>query len=182
MKINRLPPIEYLSECFDYDKDTGVLTWQNRPESHFVTQSKHKRFSTLSAGKEVGTVDGSGYKVVMLTYKGEHKSYRVHRICYALCFGDTDKIIDHINGDRQDNRISNLRAVDYRINVANQSVPKSSGLKGACWDKNKKRWVAQISVNYRKVHLGRFDTESEAHAAYVEAAEKFNTTELGEAL
>ena len=180
MKINKLPPIEYLAECFDYDPSKGVLKWRSRPENHFSTQSKHKRFSTLSAGKEVGTVDGSGYKVVMLTYKGEHKSYRVHRICYALCFGDSAKIIDHINGDRQDNRISNLRAVDYRTNVANQSVAKSSGLKGACWDKNKKKWVAQISVNYRKIHLGRFNSESAAHAAYMEAAEKFNKTELGE--
>jgi len=176
MKINALPPVQYLSECFVYDPQTGILRWRERPESHFFTNSKHKRFNTLSAGKEVGTTDGQGYKVVRLTYEGKHKSYRVHRICYALMNGDTTQIVDHINGNRQDNRANNLRAVEPRVNVANQSKPKREGLKGAYWDKFKGRWLAQISINYRKVYLGRYNTEREAHEAYMDAARTANST------
>jgi len=179
MKIIALPDIVYLHECFFYDAQSGVLRWRERPESHFLTKSKHKRFNTISAGKEAGTVDAQGYKIVRLTYKGEHKSYRVHRICYALVHGDTTQIIDHINGNRQDNRASNLRAVEPRINVANQISPRREGLKGAYWDKHKRRWLAQISVDYKKIYLGRYDTEREAHNAYFEAAMKANSVSHG---
>jgi len=176
MKINALPPIDYLAECFEYDPKSGLLWWRHRPEAHFTTTSKHKRFITLSAGSEAGTVDRQGYKVVRLTYQGKHRSYRVHRICYALTHGDTEQVVDHINGDRQDNRAANLRAVEFRVNVANQKPYKRKGLKGAYWDKAKGRWLAQISQNYRKVHLGRFNTEREAHEAYMRASAKINGT------
>jgi len=174
MRINQLPPIEYLRECFDYDGETGALYWRSRPLRHFATASKHKRFLTLSAGKEIRTLDGSGYKVVRLTHEGAHRSYRVHRICYAIAHGsDTQKIIDHINGNRQDNRIANLRAVDFSCNVRNQNTPKRKGLRGAHWDKAKRKWLAQMKVNYKTVYIGRFDTEQKAHEAYMAARAQY---------
>ena len=169
MKINALPPIDYLAQCFEYDSESGLLWWRYRPEYHFTTKSKHKRFITLSAGTEAGTVDRQGYKVVRLTYQGEHRSYRVHRICHALTYGDTEQVVDHINGDRQDNRISNLRAVTFSENVANQTAPQKQGLKGACWDKQKRKWLASMKRDYKTIYIGRFDTEQEAHDAYKKA-------------
>ena len=179
MKINALPPTDYLAECFDYDLDSGLLWWRERPASHFTTSSKHKRFITLSAGTEVGTFEGKGYKVVRLTYLGKHRSYRVHRICYALVHGDTEQVIDHINGDRQDNRISNLRAVTFSENVANQTAPKKQGLKGACWDRQRGKWLASIKRNYKTIYIGRFDTEQEAHDAYRKARTDNQTLRAG---
>jgi len=173
MKINSLPPVKYLKECFDYDGEN--LVWKRRPNNHFQSISKQKRHNNLVAGKVAGTIDRAGYKVVRLTYKGEHKSYRVHRIVYAMNHGDTDLLVDHINGDRQDNRIVNLRAVESRVNVSNQHNSDRTGLKGAHWDKEKGRWLANIKFNYKSIFLGRFDTEQEAHDAYNQAALSLNT-------
>lgn len=171
MKINPLPPIDYLRECFSYNPDTGLLTWHDRPDSHFQAASKAKRHRTLYAGRQVGTLNPNGYLVVRLTHDAEHKLYPVHRIAFAMHHGDTELLVDHINGNRTDNRIANLRAVTHGGNLANMHAVKRQGLQGAFWDQSRGKWLAQIKRNYRSVHLGRFDTEQEAHAAYLIAKE-----------
>ena len=179
MYIEPLPDVEYLRECFQYDH--GLLYWKSRPRRHFVTESKWKRHETHTAGKEAGTVDKAGYKVVRLTHKGRHRSLRVHRIIYALHHGDTGLLIDHINHDRADNRIENLRAVKPRLNVANRRKRDDGRLRGAYFDKSKGRWLSQIKVNYKTIYLGRFDTAQQAHDAYMRAHKRFNGTD-GKAL
>ena len=74
--------------------------------------------------------------------------------------------IDHININKLDNRIENLRVVNHSQNSRNQNKKEncSSKYKGVCWDKNK--WKARISINYKLKHLGLFDNEEEAHLAY----------------
>lgn len=174
MHINPLPPVSYLRECFDYDPDTGELTWRDRPDSHFLTASKAKRHRTMRAGRPAGTkVNVHGYKVIQFTHAGRSKVYPAHRICYAIMNGDTDLLVDHINGDRADNRASNLRAATSSQNVANMhNYARKDGLPGAYFDKSRGRWLAQIRRNYKAIHLGRFETEQEAHAAYLAAKEQ----------
>lgn len=174
MRINPLPPVDYLRECFDYNPDTGELTWRDRPDSHFLTASKAKRHRTLRAGKPAGTTTNAyGYRVVQVTYGETHKVYQVHRICYALMSGDTRNPVDHINGERTDNRADNLRSASSATNAANrQRYTRPSRLPGAYYDKSRGKWLAQIKRNYKAIHLGRFDTEQEAHAAYLAAKEQ----------
>jgi hypothetical protein len=86
----------------------------------------------------------------------------------------TDRQVDHVNGDRLDNRRANLRLATQRENSANTRKRSSnkSGVKGVVWDKARKKWAAYIKVNYRSIGLGRFDTIDAAAEAYATAARK----------
>jgi len=167
MKINTLPSVEYLSECFQYDCASGLLYWKDRPKAHFQTQAAWKRHKTLRSGKPVLTTNAYGYRVVRISVQGKNKLFFCHRIVYSMFYGDTDMIVDHINGDRLDNRIENLRAVSSRENLLNTSVKRRQGLKGAYYEADRDKWLSQIKINYKSFHLGRFDTEQEAHQAYM---------------
>lgn len=93
---------------------------------------------------------------------------RMHRIVLGLQPRD-GTIVDHINGNRLDNRLENLRVVSASGNGANRSILShrngSSRYRGVSWDPERQAWVAYAKVNYRKHHLGRFATEEEAAAA-----------------
>jgi hypothetical protein len=107
-------------------------------------------------GKEAGWSEG--YRRVEI----EGKAIRSHRIIYEMHHGPIPEgmVIDHINCDKMDNRVENLRAVTRRANSLNRKKhPKGAYRQG-------KKWVAQIRVNYENIYLGRFDTEEEAHEAY----------------
>lgn len=82
--------------------------------------------------------------------------------------------VDHINGDRLDNRKCNLRICSPAQNSVNRGKNKNnkSGYKGVCWDSNAEKWRAYINVNYKKVHLGLFTCPIEAARRYNEAAIK----------
>ncbi len=81
--------------------------------------------------------------------------------------------IDHINGDRMDNRWANLRLATNSQNHANSKryVTNRCGFKGVSWRSDKNKWSARIVRNYRAKNLGYFDSPEQAHEAYVRAAE-----------
>lgn len=82
------------------------------------------------------------------------------------------QIVDHIDGDTLNNRRSNLRLASYSQNGANSTKRRAntSGYKGVTWDKHRKKWMAAIRVNYKRMYLGRFNTKEEAAKAYNDAA------------
>ncbi|NLB79300.1 MAG: Fis family transcriptional regulator [Clostridiaceae bacterium] len=84
------------------------------------------------------------------------------------------KVIDHISRDRLDNRKINLRHVSQQQNVLNRGISKnnSTGYKGVYFDKQRKKYVAEIMCGGRKHHLGRFDTAKKAAIAYNRKAVK----------
>ena len=138
-----------------YDPDTGVFTW-----------------SVAGRGIRAGAVAGSktceGYWQIKLCFS----VYRAHRLAWFLFHGDwPTKDIDHINGDRLDNRIANLREVDHAINMQNKreamSNNKSCGLLGVSWNKQHKRWQSALMVNKKRRHIGYFDNPEDAHSAYL---------------
>lgn len=175
MKYTPLPDKEFLHECFSYDKVTGDVTWRVRPRHHFSGNAAWKTFNTRNAGSRVGTRNSQGYENVRFTYKGAAKSYLLHRLIWCMENEDPcDYQIDHINHNRSDNSICNLRLATSAQNLGNMTV-KRDGLQGAFYLKDRGKWRAQIKINYASVFLGIFDTEEEAHAAYMKAKKERNS-------
>lgn len=153
--------IEYLRECFDYNADTGVLTWKHRPLDHFKNATAWKAWLSRFPGQTAGFPQGHGHLGV--TIGGVR--YLVHRLVWALHNGSyPDREIDHINGVKADNRISNLREVSRSDNMRNKSARANSatGVYGVTWHKHKQKWAASIGVDRKMVTLGYFDIFSEA--------------------
>lgn len=146
-------PIERLRELFQYDPQTGLI---------------RRRISVcgIDAGSVAGSRDSLGY----LRISVDGKRLQAHRIAFALHYGRWPRYeIDHINGVKGDNRILNLREATTSQNQMNKSGWRA-GLKGAYQHQQSRRWMARIQKNGRVFHLGYFDTEAEAHAAYAKAA------------
>lgn len=87
----------------------------------------------------------------------------------------TGELIDHINGNKLDNRKENLRLCTNQQNTFNSKKQKncSSKYKGVCWDKNKNKWLSQIRINEKHVQIGRYKNEIDAAKAYNEVAKKY---------
>lgn len=103
------------------------------------------------------------------------QSLQAHRVAWAIHSGEWPKQqIDHIDGDRQNNRIENLRLATQTQNNWNMRVTSKSksGIKGVYFDKERGKWAATICVHKRRINLGRFLCIDDAKAAYKAAAEK----------
>lgn len=141
----------------DYCPRTGVFTWKVSPGPTDV------------AGNVAGHLNDEGYIIISIGYK----NYKAHRLAWLCTYGELpSSMLDHINGNRSDNRIENLRQVTNCVNQRNVVAANSnskSGLRGAAWSKSVKKWRAQIKVNGKDVSLGYFDTKEEAHEAYMKA-------------
>ena len=120
-----------------------------------------------------GSHNGNGYWVIRFL----NKKYYAHRIVYYMYYkqdpGDYD--IDHIDHNKCNNDPLNLRLATRSQNMANTplKVTNVNGLKGIVWDKNKCKWSAQITVNYKHLNLGYFDTKEQAHIIYLNEAKKY---------
>ena len=116
----------------------------------------------VRAGSVCGSPGGDGY--LHFRYLGRH--YYVHRVIWLVEHGEEAEQIDHINGNRTDNRIENLRSVSCMENMRNQKARKTntSGVTGVSWCQHKKRWLARIHAGGRNRFLGYFKTLDEAKA------------------
>jgi len=157
----------YIRSVFDYAPTTGVLSWRkiDNPSSKY-----EKRRNTSFAGKEAGCVDQLGYRVVRLG----KKNYKAHRLIWLYVHGRMPSdYIDHINGVKSDNRLSNLREVDSCANNQNKAMHHNSrsGVVGVTWDKKARKWRAHIRANKVGHYLGQYSDINEAIAVR-RAAEK----------
>lgn len=114
-------------------------------------------------------LDANGYYIVRLSKNGKMKTFKIHRLV-AKAFIDNPenkKCVDHINNSKIDNNVKNLRFATYKENNQNASISSSntSGIKGVCWHKEKKKWQAQIVINGKNKHLGYFNTLEKAKSA-----------------
>ena len=118
-------------------------------------------------GRKVGTPDSGGY----LTVSMANSTYKVHRLVYLLHHGHIPKIIDHINGNRSDNRIENLRGVDYRLNSLNSRCKKRDLPRGVYHNTNKSSpnpFRVEGFLYGKKFYLGLFPDVASASEAYEE--------------
>lgn len=154
-----------LSELVSYDALTGIMAWKPRPLKYCGTPKKQDAMNKRILGKMAfNSKHAQGY--LHGSVCGEH--ILAHRAAWALHYGEwPDGLIDHINGDRTDNRIENLRCVCDTGNAKNSSLrsDNTSGSVGIYWIERTKRWRARIYVNGAPVHLGYFETKDDAIAA-----------------
>lgn len=102
----------------------------------------------------------------------DRKHYYAYRLIWLYYYGNLPEFVDHIDGDPTNDRLENLRAVTKSENNQNRDITTSvgkTGFHGIYYDKRRDKYVAEISLNNRKTHLGRFATAQEAHAAYIAA-------------
>lgn len=173
--MNQLP-IEVLNRLLICDPDAGKLFWRARTPDLFPDVPLRRSVDACSswnntfAGREaLASPNASGY----LTGNIFKRGFRAHRVIWAMHFGAWPEAeIDHVNGDRADNRIANLRPATSLENKKNtkKSVANSSGRKGVYWHKGAGRWLAQIVSDGRHNYLGLFDDLEEAGAAYARAS------------
>jgi len=131
-----------------------------------ITQEKLKELVDYVDGKLIAKINSKVRKVgdalSSLTDKGYlrasvgGKSYRVHRLIFLYHHGYMPTQVDHIDGNRMNNRIENLREATSSQNNQNRKATSSSGIKGVIWHKQSKKWVASICINRKSVHLGSF--------------------------
>lgn len=159
-KSTQLPNLETVKEWLAYDPTTGKLTWIR------------DRWYNAKHGDEAGSIcTTTGYRRIRL---GESKKLQAHRIAWLLHFGKDPypHEIDHINGDRLDNRIANLRLVDKSQNQLNRTKlnkNNSTGYRGVYAYKNK--WVAKIQIAGALTCLGTYENKEDAISAYAKANE-----------
>lgn len=138
---------------YTYNADEGVLT-------------------SRKTGDPVGHVKRNGYMRVDV----DGKTFAVHRVCWFLHYGKWPQgDIDHINHDRKDNRICNLRVVDRKTNMRNasKSAANKSGFTGVGWCKQQNKWYAAIMVDGKNIKLGRYDALIDAIASRMRANKKY---------
>lgn len=157
-----------LNAVLRYEPSTGNLYWKQRDESYFRHTSEPERiclaWNQRFAGKRALTaVSNKGYLRGMIF----HKRAISHRIIWMMVHGEVTDQIDHVNGDKSDNRLANLRPVNNQQNQKNRPRQKNnkSGVNGVSWYKSSGRWVSHIRVDGRLKNLGYFDCI--AHAAMV---------------
>lgn len=152
----RITPSEVRS-LFGYD--AGNLYWLERP-------ALGKAWNTKHAGWIAGTTDPRGYVSILIN----RRAYKAHRLVWAFFHNEWPKLVDHIDGNPSNNRISNLRSVTHAENLRNvrAKADKPQGVR----PKNNK-WEARIRANGKEQYLGVFDTESAAIQARKAAALSF---------
>ncbi|WP_186378113.1 HNH endonuclease [Yersinia rochesterensis] len=145
-----------LRKILNYSSETGLFTWI-------------KASGTRGAGSIAGSENKKGYVQICI----RKTPYRAHRLAWMYVNGAMPAFdIDHINGVRNDNKISNLRLATPSQNQHNTSKSKNnrSGYKGVYFNKRDKKFVAQIMVNRKRVAIGYYLSADEAHKAYQKAS------------
>jgi hypothetical protein len=148
---------EYLHTLFDY-KDGKIYKKLNR--------------SNAKIGEEAGWIGNRGYKVVGLNYK----DVLVHKIIFIMHHGYAPKYIDHINGNRIDNKIENLREATISQNGCNQklSTRNKTGCKNVSWNKARQKWVVRIVFDSGKLKQWYVSDFEFAELLAYEAREKYH--------
>jgi hypothetical protein len=180
MAKRHLPDAETLRKLLRYEPETGRLYWLPRTPEMFGGQSRVspeqrcKSWNSKNAGKlALGAKKQNGYLTGCLF------GLRVltHHVAWAIHHGSIPQDqVDHINGDKSDNRACNLRAASAGQNAMNKRryANNTSGYKGVSFHAGTQKWTGKIMLGKRRIYLGLFDTPAKAHEAYCEASKRYH--------
>ena len=143
---------EYLRSILHYNPDTGIFT------------RKVGSANQVKVGDVAGSQHGGGY----LRIQVQSRDYLAHRLAWLYVHNSWPKDqIDHVNRNRSDNRLVNLRDVTNKQNLQNAGKysHNTSGHPGVSWHKQRSKWQAKITHNQKQIHLGYFENLEEAIAA-----------------
>lgn len=175
-RFKNLPTQEELNDLLSYNAETGALYWRERPESMFQATNCRSALNVCAvwnsryANGRAGT--DRRYTVIKINFA----SYLAHRVIWKMVYGEEPIEVDHINRNKLDNRLSNLRSVDHGTNMRNRSVTSlnTSGFKHISWSKNLNKWVVQLKVPGKgQRQIAWKDSLEEAVAARNEAYSRF---------
>ena len=163
---------EMAREFLRYEPETGKLFWRKRDVRWFKTKKSCKSWNAAFSCKEAFTsTDNVGYRQGAIL----GQVLRAHRVIWLIHSGEwPENEVDHINGIRSDNRISNLRSVTAKENMQNVRLTRNntSGVTGVWKDKKRGKWYAEIFCSGRRYYLGRFDMFEDAVKARKRAESK----------
>jgi hypothetical protein len=152
-------------ELISYDPESGRAFWNERDVKWFnegkqIAQHSANAWNAQFAGKEIKSVDAFGYVV----FSFFDYPVKLHRVIWFREYGTWPKIIDHINGIKNDNRLCNLREVTSEENAKNQKLSSrnKSGRVGVSLNKKDSTWKVFIMIKKKPVHLGYFASLEEA--------------------
>ena len=150
-----------LDECkkwLDYEPKTGILRWKTAK-------------SKINIGNVAGSIN-KGY----LRIKLSGKSYYAHRLAWLMFYGNLPDEIDHIDGDKTNNKIKNLRIATRKQNCLNRKIQSnnSSGLKGVNWNTDTNSWRVRISDNGKRLDFGLYKSIFEAACVIHSARNRFH--------
>ena len=153
-----------VKELFEY-RD-GALFWKDRSVDSLGRSIKYLN------GRLAGSIDSSGY----LQTKIDGKLHLNHRIIFLMFNGYIPKVLDHIDGNKANNMIDNLRAASIAQNNQNAKIRQdnTSGCKNVCWHKSSKKWQVSLHINKQRKSFGNYDDIELAELVAIEARNKFH--------
>lgn len=165
-------PAKDLHKILDYDPETGLFKWKHRPLEFFKDRGDQARWNTRLAGKPALNADDThGYKRGAIF----NRNVKAHQVAWAMHYGEwPERSIDHLNSDRADNRIENLRIAAHKDNQRNQKRRRDNASGHTGVYKVGKKWVAKIKVDYKSITLGTFEDINDAIAARKAAEVEYN--------
>lgn len=169
--IKPTPSVERLIYLFNFDLDKGIIYYKERPKTYFKDLRAYKAYNTRFLGKQAGSLQKSvGYREIRI----DGELFREHRVLWKVAYGkDADSLIDHINGIKEDNRLTNLREGTNQENSANKTPSRNhTSYKGVTYRKGK--WDVTISKdNGETIARKSFNSEIEAAKYYNKKAREF---------
>lgn len=164
MKAIALPDQQVLKDLFNYDPDTGLLTWAKRDRKYFKKDWAYTKFNKYNAGKPALTsLDGEGYMYGGVSINGIRTFFKAHRVIWKLLYNEDPEQIDHDNRIRTDNRKVNLVKASASMNAQNRKLrsDNSTGYNGVSKTATNK-YMARIGTKC----IGTFSTALQASEAY----------------
>lgn len=140
-----------LKELVNYDKNTGIFTWKKRTSNR------------VKVGDVIGNLHNCGY----IEMRVDKTRILAHRLAWLYTYGYIPQIIDHIDGNKQNNKICNLREATHKTNAYNSKIrsDNKSGVRCVSWDKTRNSWEIRLKIDGKLKHYGNYKYLDDAKEA-----------------